>query len=308
MLLSVVAFIFLGCGDYVCLPAGEVLDGGVSVALANDVDLSNETDLRHFGLDALMRLETVDGAGPFGDRGMDYDSLNASGEATAALSSYLSALATVDPERLETPDERLAFWLNVYNSWVLYAVAGKVAENPEYNVESDEYLIFSSKFIQVNGFAMSPNEVEHGVLRGWVDQPYGDEALAAQAPKWTSDVWGTSPPDARIHMGLNCASASCPALPPGAFRGDRVWDQLDAQAAGFLANTEKGAGPSGVSTLFSWFSGDFVATFGSVEAFVGTYRAEGDEDVDYATFLPYDWSLNAAATPSGEDETCASPW
>lgn len=205
-------------------------------------------------------------------------------------------------------DERLAFWLNTYNAWALWAVAEKVAENPDYDVESDGWLLFSTKFVTVAGYTLTPNDIEHGVIRGFEDQPYGDDALAEQAELWHEELWGGQAIDGRLHMGLNCASASCPDVPPGAFQGPRIWDQLDAMATAFVDNAGKGAGPDGISTLFSWFSGDFSGSFGSVEAFVGAYRTDGDADVDYATYLAYDWSLNAAAAPSGESATCASPW
>jgi hypothetical protein len=107
-------------------------------------------------------------------------------------------------------------------------------------------------------------------------------------------VWGDTPPDARLHMGLNCASTSCPNLGPGAFQGDRVWDQLDILSTEFVDNTAKGAGPDGVSSLFSWFSNDFSDTFGSTTDFVEQYRTGGAQGVDFSTSLPYDWSLNAA--------------
>ncbi len=301
-------FLLSACGEFVRLPAGEALDGEISVSLDADVDLSGETRLRHIGLDGLLRQITVEGAGPYGGRGVDYAALNDSAEATAALSAYLSGLATVNPSDLESPDEALAYWLNAYNAWALYAVAAKVAEDPGYDVESDGWFLFSSKFILVDGYVLTLNDLEHGVLRGFAEQPYADDALAAQAAVWRSQLWGDGPPDGRLHMGLNCASASCPELPPGAFQGGRVWDQLDAQATVFLDSAEKGAGPSGVSTLFSWFATDFTDSFGSVESFVSTYRTGGDADVDYATFLAYDWSLNQSGSPSGEEPTCAQPW
>lgn len=303
--MRILPLFLVACGEYLCLAEGETLDAGLRAPAAGNVDLSASTELRHFGLDGLLRLATVEGAGPYGGRGVDYDGVLASTEATAALEGYLAGLATVDPANLVDSAERFAYWLNAYNAWALYAVAGKVAEDPDYDVESDGWLLFSTKFVAVGEHLLSPNDIEHGVLRGWSEQPYGDDDLAAAASGWHQDLWDGGPPDARLHVGLNCASASCPDLPPGAFRGDRLDEQLDASAEAFLANEQKGAGADGVSTLFSWFAGDFEASHGSVEAFVSAYRDDGD--VAYGTYLPYDWSLNAADTPAG-GVTCASPW
>jgi hypothetical protein len=302
LLLSLVA-----CGEFVCLPAGDALENGVAVSFSSELDLSKQTSLRHYGLDALLRFSTASDAGPLDGRGVDYTGISESTEATGALSSYLAALSTVNPSELSTQEERLAFWLNTYNAWILYGVSAKVAENPDYTVESDGWLLFSTQYIPIAGFSISPNDLEHGILRGWADQPYGNEALAAQAAQWHIELWEGEAPDARLHMGLNCASASCPDIPPGAFQGTRLWEQLDDQATAFLDNPKKGAGPDGISTIFSWFGSDFESSFGSSEAFIEAYRTKGTTGVAMQALLPYDWALNKATAAAGE-ATCGSPW
>ena len=284
----------MACGDYLCLPEGSDLGAGVS-SIAASSDISSATTLRHFAWDSLLRYQTVESSESDGDwRRFDYAGYGESVEAMAALEGYVGNLSTVDPDTLIDEDERLAYWLNVYNAWVLLAVAQEVANNPDYNVESDGWLVFNTRYIRVGDDLLTPNEVEHGVLRGWEDQPFDDEALKDKAAGWYRGVWGGSPPDARLHMGLNCASTSCPNLGPGAFQGDRIWDQLDILSTEFVNNETKGAGPNGVSSLFNWFSGDFAETFGSTRAFVEEYRTDGTQGVDFDTSLPYDWSLNAA--------------
>lgn len=298
-----------GCSDLVCYPNGTSLAGGVAADLSSGSDLSDQTTLRHFGLDAIFRLQTVEE--PEGDvtwRLVDYASLVASAEATGTLSSYLAGLASVDPSDLATPEERFAYWLNAYNAWVLYGVAAKYAENPDYDVESDGWLLFTTPFIEVGGLVLTPNDVEHGILRGWAEQAYADEATADRAHQWNEELWGGEAPDARLHMGLNCASWSCPNVPPGAFQGGRIDAQLDALATAFVDNPDKGAGPGGISTLFNWFGDDFAATFGSTEAFIETYRTAGLDGADTTTFLPYDWSLNEATAFDPSAATGGVPW
>lgn len=298
-----------GCADLVCYPEGDSLGRGVKAALPDAADLSDATSLRHYGLDAVLRLQTsaeiVEGGSW---RLVDYAGLVGSAEATGALSEYLAGIASVDPSKLATREERFAYWLNAYNAWVMYAVAASYAENPDYNVESDGWLLFSTPFIEVAGITMSPNDLEHGVLRGWADQPYADEVVAERARQWHTELWEGEAPDARLHVGLNCASWSCPNVPPGAFQGARLDAQLDALAIEFVDNPGKGAGPDGISTLFSWFGSDFVASFGAVEDFLVTYRTDGLDGVDSATFLPYDWSLNEASTFDAADATGGTAW
>lgn len=296
----------IACGEVIRLHPGELLDDGPSVSLSGEADLSAETRLRHYGLDALLRQTTVEGGGPYQGRGLDYAAVQ-SAEGQAGLGAYLSGLATVDPDALADPDERLAYWLNAYNAWVLLAVAQKLAEDPGYTVESDGFLIFSTPYIKVGDWTLSPDDLEQGVLRGDAGHAFADAALAQAAAGWHSALWGDEPADARLHVGLNCASASCPDLPPGAFQGARIDAQLDALATAFLDNEEKGAGPQGLSALFTWYEADFVAGYGSVRAFVEAHRS-ADSAVDYDTTLAYDWSPNASAAPSGVEPTCAVAW
>lgn len=305
-MLSLLALL-VGCGDWVCLPEGAPA-AGLSSSLSS-ADLGSQETLRFYAWDALLRMETVEEEGPGGPvRRVDYDHLASSAEAALALEDTLVALSGVDPDALVSHEERLAFWLNAYNAWVLYAVAAAWAQDPAYDVESDGFLVFTTPFIQVGDFLLTPNDLEHGVIRGFADQPYADDALRQQAEAWHAALWEDRPVDGRIHMGLNCASTSCPSIPPGAFRASRVSAQLDDQARSFLADPTRGAGPDGVSQIFSWFADDFAGSHGSVEAFVEQYREGGVDGVDFGSTLAYDWSLNASTTPSGQEESCASPW
>jgi hypothetical protein len=98
--------------------------------------------------------------------------------------------------------------------------------------------------------------------------------------------------DARIHVGINCASVGCPDLGAGAWQAATLDADLDAAAVRFVDHPGKGAGPGGVSQLFRWFVADFEGSHGGVQAFVSRYRTGGDGDVDYDATLDYDWSLN----------------
>ncbi len=131
------------------------------------------------------------------------------------------------------------------------------------------------------------------MLRGDLARTGGDASLQSQVLAWYEGVWGDGPPDARLHVGVNCASRGCPDLQIGAYQGPTVWQQLDEAATRFVDNPSKGAGPDGISELFSWFAEDFERS-GGIEAFVQRHRTEGTSGVDFDAVLPYDWSLNKA--------------
>ena len=72
------------------------------------------------------------------------------------------------------------------------------------------------------GSTVSLGEIEHKKLRGEWDEP-------------------------KIHFCIVCASASCPDLRNGAFVGSKLREQMDEQAAAFVANETKGLTGTGAS-------------------------------------------------------------
>jgi len=295
------------CGQY--LEADELVSEcdqiEAEVSLASREDLETATTLGHYGLTGLMQAHTYDEQWAEGTvRSVDYSAMLGVPDAGQTLADTLANLAAVDPLALEGEAEAFAFWMNLYNAWVLQASLNQIAQDASWGGASAStwdgadtgtpWVMFVTRFVSVGGVQLTLNEVEHGVMRGdifpedYADQP--DTLALLQA--WHAALWEDGVPDARLHMGINCASRSCPDLPNRAFTADNVYDLLDENAARFLAHPGKGAGSAGVSTLFNWFSGDFTASFGSTQAFVQQYREGGDSDVNYDAFLEYSWELN----------------
>lgn len=288
------------CGQYV--PADQAVTTGnetynAEVELAGRDELAEVDRLNHYGLDGLMRYHTADvtwGGGTA--RGVDYAGVLASTEARVTLADSLATLAAVDPSALADHGERFAFWLNLYNVWVVQGVVDVLADDPDYvGVESDEFRLFQTAFVQVGGVELTLNQVEHCVMRGdqqsfdlYVDDP----VLADQLWAWHDELWEGDPVDARLHVGINCASIGCPDILNGAFQPALLDEQLDAAATRFLAHPGKGAGPDGISVLFNWFAGDFAGSHGGTEGFISAFRDGGLSGVNTGTYLPYDWGLN----------------
>lgn len=298
----ILALSLIGCGQFV--PAGEALSAAGSTPANVDITtrdaLSDATYLGHYTLDGLMRSHTSDVSWGGGTaRGVYYQELVDSPAAQVALSDTLANLASVDPSALESPDERYAFWLNVYNAWTIKAVVDELAADSAYaSVSKDEWAMFNVAFAQVGGVQLSLNQIEHGVMRA---DPASMELYFAEQPEleqqvltWHEELWEGAPIDARLHVGVNCASVGCPDILDGAFQAATVHETLDAQATRFVNHPGKGAGPNGVSQLFSWFRADFQASHGGVREFVRQYRDGGDADVNYDASLEYDWALNGA--------------
>lgn len=228
--------------------------------------------------------------------GVDYSELLRDGEARYALRQYVRMLGQIDPRGLADRDEKLAFYVNLYNSNVVAGALDRLAETPDFRVDEDAFLFFDEPLVSFEGLLISLNVVEHALVRGDLGHSSSsvsslDPATSALVSELHDDLWDGEPFDPRIHFLLNCASRSCPALQPYALTGAVFEDTAEAATEAFLLDETKGAGGDGISRLFDWFISDFSAAgFASPSDFIGAYR---DLDgVDTGTFLPYDWALN----------------
>ncbi len=253
-----------------------------------EVDTAGLTRLEHLGWDGVLGLYVEDGQVDYAGVMRDEDSLE-------ALDGYLDLVASLDPKQLEDQDERLAFWLNAYNALVLRDAATQRAQDPAFSTSDDDFAFFQVRRYIVGGELYSLDQIEHGVIRG--DRAHAsvadlsDDDWAAYEARHEA-VFGDQPTDPRIHVGLNCAARSCPKLPSAAFQAHDLDAFLEARARLFVADPERGAGPQGISMLFSWFEPDFDAgPQGSARGFVEAHR-EDVSGVNFEVFLGYDWTLN----------------
>jgi hypothetical protein len=165
----------------------------------------------------------------------------------------------------------------------------------------DSGTFFDSEDFELAGTTLSLNQIEHGAIRGVLDHPAvtgADSATQAAIADFHDGLWHGDDVDARVHVGLNCASIGCPNLrgasPPLAFTGAAVDAQLDAAAQVYCDDASKGAGPDGISRIFQWFSGDFDPEYGGATGFIEAHRTDGLTGVDPGRWLDYDWTLNIA--------------
>ena len=227
-----------------------------------------------------------------------YDLLIADPELTRATLTTVEDLAAVDPANFSSRAEKQAFWINAYNTLVLVGAADGYAADPAFRVDDNDFGFFERIEHQIGPRLYSLNQIEHGVLRGdefhpsvyFLDDDEKEALLAVHA-----DLWGDGPIDPRFHFALNCASSSCPPLFPFALRGDTLDVALDDVTRAFLSDPVRGAGPDGISQIFSFYYNDFVNDAGSIEAFIARYRDL--DEVNTQTFLDYDWALNRAPPP-----------
>ena len=204
--------------------------------------------------------------------GVDYSELRLDG----FFSKLVNNLALYSPENLKSHEEKLAFWINVYNVFAVKIVADNYPVQSIKDIGGLFKSVWKLEAGVVGGRGYSLNEIEHQILRK-MREP-------------------------RIHVAIVCASISCPDLSKDVFDSKNINKQLDSKVKSFLANPEKGMkiDPHGkrifLSLIFDWFEEDFKIS-GGVLKFIEPYIPLNYQQ-NFASrsasipYMRYNWSLN----------------
>ena len=128
---------------------------------------------------------------------------------------------------------------------------------------------WNTPFANVGGKNYTLNHIEHEILRKDFNDP-------------------------RIHVGVNCASGSCPQLGNFAFTESNIEAELERLMKLFINDnsrnkiTEK---KIQISKIFEWFKGDFTKN-GSLIEYLNTYSTTKINKKAKIRYLTYDWNLN----------------
>ena len=202
--------------------------------------------------------------------GVRYEAWHASEADVAALDGIVSGIAATDLNSL-SGDEKLAFFINAYNAWMLHEVLHAYPIKSVTDI-APLWGVFTNKRITVGGEKMSLNHLEKEVILKEFSDP-------------------------RVHFAINCASRSCPPLLGEPYVGEIVDAQLDGVTKTAVTKNplivNVADGKSRVFEVFKWYRADFEAD-GGVRAFINMYRNERLPDDAEIEFMDYDWSLNEA--------------
>ncbi len=190
---------------------------------------------------------------------------------------YIEYLSNTDPDGLPSDKDRLAFWINAYNAFVLNGVL------EEYPIKS----VLDVSWIPHSFFKRKKFETKHGEI---TLQTLENEKLrdAFQEP--------------RIHFAINCASMSCPKLLTESYKAEKLEKQLESQAKSFLNDKsrnylDKKNNILYLSRIFKWYEGDFIKKGEKIESYVARYL--NPDDAEFVRnnkvtikYLDYDWDLN----------------
>ena len=147
------------------------------------------------------------------------------------LNAYIDYLSTKIPSEDWSKQEKLAYFINVYNANTIKLILD------HYPIKSIKDLknSWSKKIIRIGEEKFSLSEIENKILRK-MNEP-------------------------RIHFAINCASKSCPKLLNVAFTSENVDKLLDKATREFISNPEKNNIKEynvQLSKIFQWFKSDFT--------------------------------------------------
>jgi len=205
-------------------------------------------------------------------------------------------LRSFNLESLKNRGQRLAFWINIYNTGVIHGV---IELGLERSVK--EFSRFFDRITyEIGGYRFSLNQIEHGILRGNRRPPYrllrpfrrGDPRL---------DL-AVLPMDPRIHFALVCGARSCP--PIGFYEAEQIDFQLQLAAASFINSSQVQISLQeraiSLSMIFKWYRHDFGGSDSSLLDTVLNFLDEGEKK-DFLKqnrnririkYRAYDWNLN----------------
>lgn len=213
-------------------------------------------------------------------------------------------LQSFDPAVLDSREERLAFWINLYNALIVDAVIQFGVKRSVNDVPG----FFWRAAYNIGGQRYCSFDIDYGLLRANAPHP------AIPGPHF-----GTGDPrrrysldqlDPRVHFALVCAARSCP--PIAVYHAARIDEQLEMATRTFINNggveIDRASGEVRLSQIFQWYAPDFggrplaMGDKRPLLEFIAHYMAD-EADCAYVLhgkpevrFQAYDWSLNHTTT------------
>ncbi|XP_031416892.1 uncharacterized protein zgc:152951 isoform X2 [Clupea harengus] len=197
-------------------------------------------------------------------------------------------------------EEKLAFFINVYNALVIH---GNVRLGAPKNMWQ-RYRFFNYVSYLIGGEVFTLQDIENGVLRGnrkgvaQILKPFSksDPRLQVALPD----------PEPLIHFALNCGAKGCPPIKTYTPQG--IDSQLRTAAEAFLEDddgclVDPDKGEVKLSQIFKWYKVDFGGTDEKLLSWILKHMNDSPKKLNLqsllssgsikVTFMPYDWSTNS---------------
>jgi hypothetical protein len=203
--------------------------------------------------------------------------------ADKALVDYAESLADFDMTTLKTREQKLAFWINSYNSLSIYGVVKKLKKEPDFVNKGNKGWFGRVRFFALQKFDVGGKSYTLRSIENNIREEFNDP---------------------RIHFALNCSSLGCPLLKDGLYSAENIDKELDAATRLYLNSPEglrldEDSEELYVSMIFKWYPKDFETSERTIIDFIKEYAPqkirefiEKREKKIKFKYIEYDWSLN----------------
>ncbi len=177
------------------------------------------------------------------------------------LENYLALISNNKPGTSASKDEKLVYWINVYNAYTIKLIVDNYPIKSITDLDGGKP--WDKKWINIKGTKYSLNQIENEIIRPTFNEP-------------------------RIHFAVNCAAKSCPPLMNKAWNASSLDADLENATKAFITNNAYNSiqnGNAQISKIFDWYKEDF----GDVKKYIAKYSGQ---EVKEVSFKEYDWSLN----------------
>ena len=197
---------------------------------------------------------------------VDYQSLKNN---ETLLDNYLAYIQNNEPTKDWSSNKKKAFWINTYNAYTIKIILTNYPLKSIRDIKIDGKTAWKIPLIKVGKNNYTLDWIEHEILRKKYNDP-------------------------RIHVGINCASMSCPKLGNFAFSESNVETALTSLMIDFINDDERNKISENnleLSKIFDWFSTDFKKN-GTIIEYLNKYTRIKINEKAIIKYLTYDWSLN----------------
>ena len=179
------------------------------------------------------------------------------------LVAYIDQLADFSDINSRSYEEKLVFWINLYNASTLALILESYPIKSIKDIENGKP--WDKRFIKVGKTFYSLNDIENEIIRKKFGEP-------------------------RIHFALNCGAKSCPPLANTAFTKENLLILLEKQTKSFINSNENdiSAKACKISSIFDWYAADF----GDVRQFLNRYSSVQTNADAAISYKSYNWALN----------------
>ena len=180
------------------------------------------------------------------------------------IQSYISTLESLSDQSTWSRNEKLAYWINLYNAATVKLIVDNYPTSSITNINGGKP--WDKKVVTISGKSYSLNQIENDIIRPKFKEP-------------------------RIHFAVNCAAISCPKIMNSAFTADKLSYQLTKQAKAFINGSKNSISENSIeiSKIFEWYAVDFGS---SIIDYLNKYSTTTINSNATTTYNEYNWNLN----------------